>query len=158
MNWDAAGAIGEILGAVAVLITLVYVSAQIRQGTKATRLQTTHLTFHLSFEMVSLFSQGNNAEIWGKFRTEGWKPLTQGEQVVAGSIAIALFTTYDSHFHNFLEGTLSSEIHSSYRRRLSRQLMVPATREWWGHNKAQFTESFEVFVDEIVVEIESSAH
>ena len=35
MNWDAIGAIGEILGAIAVLGTLIYLAAQIRQNTSA---------------------------------------------------------------------------------------------------------------------------
>ena len=38
MNWEAVGAIGEIAGALAVIITLVYLSAQVRQNTKASRL------------------------------------------------------------------------------------------------------------------------
>ncbi len=33
MNWEAIGAVGEILGALAVLVTLVYLAAQIRQNT-----------------------------------------------------------------------------------------------------------------------------
>ena len=35
MNWDAIGAVGEILGAVAVLITLAYLAVQIRQNTRS---------------------------------------------------------------------------------------------------------------------------
>ncbi len=35
MNWDAIGAIGEILGAIAVLITLAYLAIQIRQNTQS---------------------------------------------------------------------------------------------------------------------------
>jgi len=35
MNWEALGAIGEILGAVAVVATLVYLSRQITQNSKA---------------------------------------------------------------------------------------------------------------------------
>jgi hypothetical protein len=35
MNWDAIGAIGEVLGAVAVLITLIYLAIQIRQNTRS---------------------------------------------------------------------------------------------------------------------------
>lgn len=31
MNWEAVSAIGEIIGAIAVVISLVYVAAQIRQ-------------------------------------------------------------------------------------------------------------------------------
>ena len=34
MNWDAIGATAELLGAVAVLATLVYLSLQIRQSNK----------------------------------------------------------------------------------------------------------------------------
>jgi hypothetical protein len=35
MNWDAIGAVGEIIGATAVFLTLVYLALQIRQNTKA---------------------------------------------------------------------------------------------------------------------------
>ena len=34
MNWDAIGAIGEILGALVVLITLIYLATQIRQSNR----------------------------------------------------------------------------------------------------------------------------
>ena len=34
MNWEAIGAIAEVLGAVAVLVTLVYLAVQIRQNTR----------------------------------------------------------------------------------------------------------------------------
>ena len=35
MNWEAIGAVGETVGALAVLVTLVYLAMQIRQNTKA---------------------------------------------------------------------------------------------------------------------------
>ena len=35
MNWDAIGAIAELIAALAVLATLVYLAAQIKQNTKA---------------------------------------------------------------------------------------------------------------------------
>ena len=37
MNWDAAGAIGEIIGAVAVVATLAFLALQIRQGHRMQR-------------------------------------------------------------------------------------------------------------------------
>ena len=37
MNWEAVGAIGEIVGASAVFLTLAYLAVQIRQNTKAVR-------------------------------------------------------------------------------------------------------------------------
>jgi hypothetical protein len=41
MNWDAIGAVGEILGAFAVLATLLYVALQIRQTNEISRFNTT---------------------------------------------------------------------------------------------------------------------
>ena len=35
MNWDALGAIAELLGAIAVLATLLYLARQIRESSKA---------------------------------------------------------------------------------------------------------------------------
>ncbi len=39
INWDAAGAIGEIIGAVAVLATLIYLARQMRQNNDLQRMQ-----------------------------------------------------------------------------------------------------------------------
>jgi hypothetical protein len=40
MNWEAIGAIGEVLGAIAVVLTLIYLATQIRQNTSSTRAST----------------------------------------------------------------------------------------------------------------------
>ena len=39
MNWDALGAIGELVGAAAVVLTLGYLAVQIRQSGKSSRQQ-----------------------------------------------------------------------------------------------------------------------
>ena len=39
MNWDALGAVAELLGAIAVFLTLAYLAVQIRQSSKALDLQ-----------------------------------------------------------------------------------------------------------------------
>ena len=41
MDWNAVGAVGEILGAVAVFLTLLYLTAQIRQANKMAHFETT---------------------------------------------------------------------------------------------------------------------
>ena len=37
MNWDAVGAVGDVVGALAVVITLIYLAVQTRQNTEAVR-------------------------------------------------------------------------------------------------------------------------
>lgn len=40
MNWDAIGAVGEILGGLTVLITLIYLARQIKQNTRSQKIAT----------------------------------------------------------------------------------------------------------------------
>src|SRR5687768_12749763 len=42
MNWDAVAALAEILGAIGVIASLLYLSQQVRQNTEATRLAMSH--------------------------------------------------------------------------------------------------------------------
>ena len=34
MNWDAIGAVGEVVGAITVLVTLIYLARQVRQSNR----------------------------------------------------------------------------------------------------------------------------
>ena len=52
MNWDALGATGEIVGALAVLLTLVYLATQIKQSNDISR-------FNASKEIMNQFNQIN---------------------------------------------------------------------------------------------------
>ena len=42
MNWEAVGAAGEIIGAVAVIISIIYLALQVRQNTAALRSSATN--------------------------------------------------------------------------------------------------------------------
>lgn len=52
MNWDALGATGEIVGALAVLLTLVYLATQIKQSNDISR-------FNASKEIMNQFNEIN---------------------------------------------------------------------------------------------------
>ncbi len=53
MNWDAVGAVGEILGAIAVFVSLIYLAVQTRNNTRALRSSAFHQVRE-SFSQVSL--------------------------------------------------------------------------------------------------------
>ena len=52
INWNAVGAIGELVGSGAVLITLIYLVIQLRQHSRAIRSMTTQTTF-TGFTLIS---------------------------------------------------------------------------------------------------------
>ena len=71
MNWEAAGTIGEIVGSIAVVISLVYVSLQIRHANKQSEIDSLRHTWDglnqicdrmsESKETASIINRGRNA-------------------------------------------------------------------------------------------------
>ena len=57
MNWDAVGAIGEIIGAVAVLATLYYLAAQIKMQNRELEKSNKNVTAQLSFDINNCSGQ-----------------------------------------------------------------------------------------------------
>ena len=60
MNWEAIGAIGEIVGAVAVVLTVGYLAVQIRQNTRSVRAATHHSSMRGASEIQNMFAQSED--------------------------------------------------------------------------------------------------
>ena len=63
MNWDALGAVGEIIGALAVVVSLLYLSYQIRQGTKTAEDAAFRDIFASTSARLSWVNEPNNRKI-----------------------------------------------------------------------------------------------
>ena len=50
MNWEAIGAVGETVGAIAVIISLVYLALQVRSGTRALKTENRDSSFQSLME------------------------------------------------------------------------------------------------------------
>ena len=58
MNWEAIGATGEIIGAVGVIVTLVYLAIQIRQNTASLKSSTLQARLEASAGLHDLCAFG----------------------------------------------------------------------------------------------------
>ena len=90
MNWEAIGAISDFVAAAAVVITLIYLSVQIREAYKASK---SHATL-ASVDMASRWRAGviqdsEMAEILEK--ANGGAPLREAEQIRLSAFAEDIF-------------------------------------------------------------------
>ena len=71
MNWDAIGAIAELLGAIAVLATLLYLAIQIRQSSSSIHNQTSWaITQALDSLNTQITEHGEVTDIWIRGRED----------------------------------------------------------------------------------------
>ena len=153
MNWEAIGAVGETVGALAVLVTLVYLAVQIRQNTKAVQATAVDsATSHLSKIREVIFV---NADVANMYRRGNEDPASLSEddtiryRLLVHNIMLALS---NSITQASVSGLSESEAHSELSI-LGRVLKTPGGRWFWGACRHEFEESFRGIIDDLYLDI-----
>jgi len=151
MNWDAIGAIGETIGSVAVIASLIYLGVQIRTNAKATEglvrrqiadsSQLAYLTAVDSPEFSSLVVRALMSDA----------DLESAEESQMIRFISAIFLNFEVAYHQYESG-LYDEWETVLTRRVRMMFNNSKfVREWWKDNKSdQFSESFCAAVDDVV--------
>lgn len=145
MNWEALGAIGEILGAVGVLASLVYLSLQIRANTEQTRLA---IVENIMAREIENRERLVDSEVPGlSVAIEEGQELTAEQQRKFGFYMQGLFQAWEAAFYMHENHTLSDEIYDAIK---FRRLHSIGTHEYWAKYRNGFTESFRRHADEVM--------
>ena len=140
MNWDAIGAIGEIIGAVAVLVTLIYLATQIRQNTEQARLnsiQSVNASNDSAFEPIYI---PENSLIFTKGQSS-YSSLSEHEKLVFNMLMTRLIASFDSTTYQYLQGSYNQELYFGTAEFYSSFIKSPGGSEWWGKAKATFSKA-----------------
>ena len=140
------GAIGELIGGLAVLVTLFYVALQIRHNTRAIRLSTGHAVTEEFRDMFALMAEHNDlAELIYKAAND------------AASISGADKLRYWGFNNNFVLAFENAYIQSEYalghrhwaamKRMMTDYTHVQGFREFWPNRKHWYSEDFQNFMD-----------
>jgi len=151
MNWDAIGAVGEILGALAVVVSLGYVAIQIRQNTEATRdLAAQNLT---TADAEANYLLAGNAEL-SRIVQDGvfnHSELNEYEQFRFNALFFAVYSQFDFAYRRYKSGKLDEISWKKMEYEIPLYLHLPGANEWWEQDKSRFTDEFQSFVDEEIV-------
>lgn len=108
MNWDAAGAIGEIVGAIAVLATLAYLAIQIRQSTEAQRAQTHQESANERAKNVRMHMENKDIRdaLW---KASTGKELSAEDQSILFWFSILQLRTYENELYQHSKGMIDDD-------------------------------------------------
>lgn len=157
MNWDAIGAIGEIIGAAAVVASLVYLATQIRQATKMSRATTRNAIAESAQRLAQDLTENQGmAEIIVKHVSE--IPLDPVETLRLQGRCHRDMRHYENIYYQARAGLLSDDEWFGFRKYLMALFEVDAYREYWKHEGELYSEVFRDEIDSILqdsAEIES---
>jgi len=142
MNWEAIGAIGEVIGAAGVVTTLVYLTFQIRENTASVRASTYQSMSEASVQFFDAASV--NPEI-GRIAGSGFRDLTSltpEERTQFFFIMSALFRRFENFHHQATHRRVSEEDWAGLRESLLRISEGAGSRAWWSENSRRYNPSF----------------
>ncbi len=98
MNWEAAGTIGEIVGSIAVVISLIYVSLQIRHANKQSELDSLRHTWDGLNQICDRLSESKEtASIVNRGR-DALESLDDDERLIFEHIHLRVLNTLESWY------------------------------------------------------------
>ena len=155
MNWEAIGALSEFVGAVAVVITLVYLAIQIRQNTRAIRLDTGH---DITEEYRDIFAlMAENKELAELVHRAAHDPdsISGTDKVQYYALNSNFIRALENAYFQHNENALDRKQWSGMRRMLKDYAQLPAFREYWPNRKHWFSNEFQEFMESDILTAEN---
>ena len=127
MTWEAAGAIGEMVGAIAVVATLIYLSTQIRQNNKL--LSSDSRQTLVANDLTSLLANVEHSELFVKLTSS--EELTAEEQLRLSFIFAIDLRNREFEYFQFMNGLLDEPTWLSYRKVILINHSSELGKKWW---------------------------
>lgn len=152
MNWEAMGAIGEVVGAVGVIVSLLYLALQIRQSSNVTRSATRQAISTTQIELVMRIAENPDLRATiGRWYEDGSTPM-QDDDICDFMLRRAMLRAYENQYHQFKYGTFDADMWNTYSDGIKSTLLSAKGRAWWEMNRSQYSSDFVSFVEhEILV-------
>lgn len=142
--------IGQGLGGIAVVASLVYLAIQIRQNTRTVRGSTLHQNTDLWTAVFLRLAEPSAARAYvaGMAANPGIKPLHYTQFFF---ICRAMFLGYENQYYQMRQGVLDPETYAAYQRSISAQFLAfRGFRAWWQQNRSVFSPSFVEHLDGMI--------
>ena len=141
------GAIGELVGAIAVLATLFYLARQIKQNTEEVRSANYHRVTD-SFNALNT-TLAENPELAQIFRrgNDDYDGLNDDEKLQYGFFMHATFRVMDVINFQSHHGTGDKTLWDYERKTIDVLLSGAGSREWWRNRPYNFSDDFVAYVE-----------
>jgi hypothetical protein len=149
------GAIGELVGGVAVVVTLIYLALQIRQNTRAVRLSTSHAVAEDVRNMFALMAE--QTELTEAIHKGSSDPgsINGAEKMRYWGFNGYFMYAFENAYVQLTEDALDPRRWSGMKRMMIDYTSVPGFREYWPSRKHWYSEEFQHFMDSEILQTDA---
>lgn len=150
MNWEAISAVGEIVGAIAVIVTLIYLAIQVRDSVRASRsAAVTDATTAMQAWYLEVGSDPQTARVF----LDGMKnpaSLSSHDQFQFVMLVHAAFLGFQRSYFLSRAGTLDVELRDSIGTAVHAVNQLPGVHMYWKQRKSYFQPEFIAWIEDLL--------
>ncbi len=148
MEWEAVGAIAESVGALGVIISLLYLAREMHRNAKSTGMHAYQLLLdHISEISKILITNPKVSETLIRFKDPGYEP-TDEENITIESIMLMAMRNYAHAYEMYREGTINKNQWNSLSVGMDNSISRGWTNRYLDSVLKGFSEDFKAYVYE----------
>jgi hypothetical protein len=146
MNWEAIGAASEVVAALAVVISLLYLAVQVKSATESARTSTyqavvsefgaLNRSMAATPDLSMLFIRG----------MEDFAGLSDDEKARCSQLFFVCFHNFENMYYQYRKGYLEQDVWAGWQRIMLVYHQRPGFQVWWSLRADVFSKSFVDFL------------
>ena len=155
MNWEALGAIAELIGGLGVIATLAYLAIQIRQNTRSMRASTYQNILLTSIETRRTIAQDEGL---AKLMVATRRPLGELDELARfriRNVAVAILRTFENAHYQYTRGMIEEMLWEPWTANIEYFCRGFGVRELWPELLPLLNREFRGYVEVTLRRIEA---
>lgn len=142
--------LGEFVGGLVVMVSLVYLAHQVRQNTLSLRTENYARILDRMSKIQSQIAIDRDLNRIVSIGSQDPGTLTPSERIRFTWAMYELIGAGEFMFHQGQDDTLPPDVWERWKATIVWWLSFPGIRAWWAARPSPFSTSFEAFVDEVI--------
>jgi hypothetical protein len=149
MNWEAISAISQLVGSLAVVLSVLYLALQVHRSTRVAKLATQDAAATALRDVTKPFMENADLERIWRVGLENIGALSAEERARFFHAAYQFLKAFETiHFH-YVYGLMDKQLWEGWHGLLRHYIVAPGIAHYWKLRPEAFSERFRNFVNSL---------
>jgi hypothetical protein len=146
MNWEAIGAVGEVVGGLGVIFTLGYLALQIRQNTRSLKSASYQSAISSMSEVAgSIYNDEEVSRI--VYESLRGNEASDLDQYRFETFLTRLFRNFENFYYQHEAGVMEDHLWNGMKNSMLGYYHLAPVRSWWESRKETYSVQFDSFLE-----------
>lgn len=148
MNWNAVGAVAELIAAIGVIVSLLYLAAQVRHGTAVARRNAAHELLDTTSPLLFAIAENPEvASIWTRGLAD-YDSLEDVEKVRFSTLMLNLTYSWEESWHALRSGQVDEWTYQRFTASRRELTSLPGFRTWFERRRDWIGDEFRALLED----------